>query len=72
VCSTGFASLLSQQISVMTQLETQVPLERWLPVTWDEFVKLADDPASAKLKGFAIAHLLIHSSPHCRNLSNVR
>lgn len=36
----------------MTQLETQVPLERWLPVTWDEFVKLADDPASAKLKGY--------------------
>jgi len=36
----------------MTQLETQIPLDRWLPATWDEFVKLADDPASGKLKSY--------------------
>nr|RNJ68595.1 MAG: Uma2 family endonuclease [Leptolyngbya sp. IPPAS B-1204] len=27
-------------------------LETWLPASWDEFVKLADNPASAKLKGY--------------------
>ncbi|MBE9077410.1 Uma2 family endonuclease [Romeria aff. gracilis LEGE 07310] len=36
----------------MTQLEIQIPLETWLPAAWDEFVNLADDPASAKLKGY--------------------
>lgn len=36
----------------MTLLETQISLETWLPVSWDKFVKIADDPASAKLKGY--------------------
>jgi Uma2 family endonuclease len=36
----------------MTLLPTQVPLETWLPAPWEEFVKIADDPASAKLKGY--------------------
>lgn len=36
----------------MASLQTQVPLETWLNVTWDEFVKIADDPASAKLKSY--------------------
>jgi Uma2 family endonuclease len=34
----------------MTLLQTQTPLNTWQPASWDEFVKLADDPASAKLK----------------------
>jgi Uma2 family endonuclease len=33
-------------------LQTQTPLEIWLPATWDEFVKIADDPTSAKLKSY--------------------
>ena len=28
------------------------PLNAWLPATWEEFVNIADDPASAKLKGY--------------------
>lgn len=36
----------------MTLLPTQVPLETWLPAPWEAFVKIADDPASAKLKGY--------------------
>jgi Uma2 family endonuclease len=36
----------------MTLLATQVPLETWLSATWDEFVQIADDPASAKRKSY--------------------
>lgn len=36
----------------MTLLQTQVPLETWLPAPWEAFVNIADDPASAKLKGY--------------------
>lgn len=33
-------------------LQTQIPLNVWLPATWKEFVTIADDPASTKLKGY--------------------
>nr|WP_199290155.1 Uma2 family endonuclease [Leptolyngbya sp. FACHB-36] len=33
-------------------LQTQTTLDTWLPATWEEFVKIADSPASAKLKGY--------------------
>ena len=33
-------------------LATQVPLEVWLPAAWEEFVQIADDPASAKRKSY--------------------
>jgi Uma2 family endonuclease len=36
----------------MTLLATKVPLESWLSATWEEFVQIADDPASAKLKSY--------------------
>jgi Uma2 family endonuclease len=36
----------------MTLLQTQIPLNTWQSATWDEFVSTADDPASAKLKGY--------------------
>jgi Uma2 family endonuclease len=36
----------------MTQLETKIPLDQWLPAAWDEFVKIADAPTSAKLKSY--------------------
>jgi Uma2 family endonuclease len=36
----------------MNLLQTQTPLNTWLPATWEEFVTLADDPACAKLKGY--------------------
>jgi Uma2 family endonuclease len=36
----------------MALLATQVPLETWLSTTWEEFVQIADDPASAKLKSY--------------------
>jgi Uma2 family endonuclease len=36
----------------MTLLQTQTPLNTWLPATWAEFVALADDPAFAKLKSY--------------------
>lgn len=36
----------------MTLLQAQPVLDTWLPATWEEFVKLADAPASAKLKGY--------------------
>jgi Uma2 family endonuclease len=38
----------------MTSLETQIPLETWLPATWGEFVALADDPAR-KFKSYYYA-----------------
>jgi Uma2 family endonuclease len=31
---------------------TQAPLNTWLPAKWDEFVKIADAPDSAKLKNY--------------------
>jgi Uma2 family endonuclease len=36
----------------MTLLQVQAPLNTWQPVPWEEFVKIADDPASSKLKGY--------------------
>lgn len=36
----------------MNLLQTQIPLNAWLPATWEEFVNLADDSASAKLKSY--------------------
>lgn len=36
----------------MNLLQTQIPLNTWLPATWEEFVTIADDPASTKLKGY--------------------
>ncbi|MGG6267321.1 Uma2 family endonuclease [Leptolyngbya sp. AN03gr2] len=36
----------------MTLLETQISLNTWIPAAWEEFVKIADDPASTKLKGY--------------------
>lgn len=36
----------------MNLLQTQTPLNTWLPATWEEFVNIADNPASAKLKSY--------------------
>jgi Uma2 family endonuclease len=36
----------------MTLLQVQTPLNTWQLVPWEEFVKIADDPASSKLKGY--------------------
>ncbi|MER3432606.1 MAG: hypothetical protein C4288_04035 [Leptolyngbya sp. ERB_1_1] len=36
----------------MTLLETQISIDTWQFATWDEFVKIADDPASSKLKSY--------------------
>ncbi|MBW4644907.1 MAG: Uma2 family endonuclease [Goleter apudmare HA4340-LM2] len=36
----------------MTVLQTQIPLDIWLPASWEEFVNIADDPTSAKLKSY--------------------
>lgn len=36
----------------MTSLDTQISIDTWIPAAWDEFVKIADDPASDKLKGY--------------------
>lgn len=36
----------------MNLLQTQIPINTWLPATWEEFVIIADDPASSKLKGY--------------------
>jgi Uma2 family endonuclease len=36
----------------MTLLETQIPLNTWLPAPWEEFVKIADNSASDKLKSY--------------------
>lgn len=33
-------------------LQTQIPLETWLPATWDEFVTIADDRSSARRKSY--------------------
>jgi Uma2 family endonuclease len=36
-----------------TSLQTQTPvLNTWLPASWEEFSTIADDPVSAKLKGY--------------------
>lgn len=31
---------------------TQIPLDTWISASWEEFVRLADDPAYAKSKGY--------------------
>ncbi|MBE9014494.1 Uma2 family endonuclease [Pseudanabaenaceae cyanobacterium LEGE 13415] len=36
----------------MTLLKTEISLDTWMPAAWEEFVKIADDPASSKLKGY--------------------
>lgn len=36
----------------MTLLQTQTPLNTWMPAGWAEFVALADAPAAAKLKSY--------------------
>lgn len=36
----------------MTLLQVQTPLNTWQPAPWEEFVKIADNPAFAKLKGY--------------------
>ena len=36
----------------MNLLQTQTLLNTWLTATWEEFVNIADNPASAKLKGY--------------------
>ena len=36
----------------MTLLQVQPLLDTWQPASWEEFVSLADDSASAKLKGY--------------------
>jgi Uma2 family endonuclease len=37
---------------IMPLLQVQPLLDTWQPATWEEFVRLADDPKSAKLKGY--------------------
>jgi Uma2 family endonuclease len=36
----------------MTSLQVQTLLNTWQPALWEDFIKIADDPASAKLKGY--------------------
>ncbi len=36
----------------MTLLQTQTPLNTWIVASWEEFVAIADAPASAKLKSY--------------------
>lgn len=36
----------------MTTSLTQVPLNTWQESSWDEFVRIADDPKNSKLKGY--------------------
>jgi Uma2 family endonuclease len=36
----------------MNMPQTQTPLDTWLVASWDEFVKLADDPSLDKLKSY--------------------
>lgn len=36
----------------MTLAEAQISIETWQFASWDEFVTIADDPASSKLKGY--------------------
>jgi Uma2 family endonuclease len=35
---------------IMTPLQVQTPLNTWQPAPWEEFIKIADNPTSAKLK----------------------
>jgi Uma2 family endonuclease len=36
----------------MTLLQTQTPLNTWITASWEEFVAIADAPASAQLKSY--------------------
>lgn len=36
----------------MTLLQTKTPLNTWITASWEEFVAIADAPASAKLKSY--------------------
>jgi Uma2 family endonuclease len=36
----------------MTLLQVPTLLDTWQSVTWEDFIKIVDDPASAKLKGY--------------------
>jgi len=36
----------------MTLLQVPISLDLWQPASWEDFIKIADDPDSAKLKGY--------------------
>jgi Uma2 family endonuclease len=36
----------------MTLLQAPTILDSWQPASWEDFIKIADDPSSAKLKGY--------------------
>lgn len=36
----------------MASLQTKVPLETWTAATWEDFIQIADAPASTKLKSY--------------------
>lgn len=36
----------------MTLLQVQAVLNNWQPASWEDFIAIADDPESAKLKGY--------------------
>jgi hypothetical protein len=36
----------------MSQLQTQLPTDTWVLLTWDEYIELIEDPIYKKAKGY--------------------
>lgn len=36
----------------MSQLDTQVQMRTWIPMAWEEFIRITDDPAYQKVKAY--------------------
>lgn len=57
----------------MSQIQTQVPTDTWIPATWDEFVQVSNDPTYGKVKAYyhngqmRIESMAALGNPHSRD-----
>ncbi|BAU14961.1 hypothetical protein LEP3755_55170 [Leptolyngbya sp. NIES-3755] len=57
----------------MSQLNTLVQMETWIPITWEEFIRITDDPAYQKVKAYyhngrmRLENTAVIGNPHSRD-----
>jgi Uma2 family endonuclease len=48
----------------MNELQTQVPTDAWVAASWEEYVRLLEDPLYEKAKGYYYKdHMRLEMSP---------
>ncbi|MDJ0731652.1 MAG: Uma2 family endonuclease [Crocosphaera sp.] len=40
----------------MTTTQTKIVLDKWIPITWEDFLQITDDPANEQLKAYYYHH----------------